>query len=91
MKPNAICIIDHLNILKRFGHARVGSTAAEVADRAQNDLFDLLQPTEWNDIEKAREDWQIGGRGRVAFDEIINKLIQKYRHDPPNRKNMTFL
>lgn len=70
-------VVDLLNSLKNSG--RQWQTIV------MEDLFNLLPAAEYQQLEEARER-ALAGHGRLDLDLACNKLIEKYRHDPPTRK-----
>ena len=74
--------VDLLQLVKQYG---LDTVLTPKADSALNDLFFHIPIREITAIEDARGKYH-SGHGRDEFDKILNTLIQKYRHDPPNRK-----
>lgn len=62
----------------------------ELGNRAQKllaELRDDLKEAEWWKLNIAHSHY-LAGEGRLEMDTVCNALIQKYRHDPPERKRI---
>lgn len=75
-------VIDLLEQLKHVGGAR---QKGNKSDAVFDDLHPLLKDDEWWELRTARSHY-LSGEGREELDRVCNQLIQKYRHDPPERK-----
>lgn len=80
-------VVDKLTALRNMGPSWKKDQLINDTGEKINNLRDLLKEDEWSKINTAYN-YSLAGYGREEFDKECNKLIQKYRHDPPERKRM---
>jgi hypothetical protein len=80
-------VVEKLTDFRNAGAAWQKEQLGNRAQKALQDLRDCLKEDEWWLLSVAHSHY-LTGEGRQEMDKVCNTLIQKYRHDPPERKRM---
>ena len=83
-------VVDTLEQMKHVGGSWQKDLTGDKVKKVLERLEELLTADEYHEVHIARQHYLIG-EGRAELDHVCNRLIQQYRHDPPERKRMTTL